>query len=31
VPPTQLTIDGDRMSGSMQGRDGLKIELRKTK
>jgi len=31
VPPTQLTIDGDRMSGSMQGRGGLKIELRKTK
>jgi len=31
VPPTQLTIDGDRMSGSTQGREGLKIELRKTK
>jgi hypothetical protein len=31
VPPTQLTIDGDRMPGSTQGREGLKIELRKTK
>jgi hypothetical protein len=29
APLTQLTIDGDRMSGSMQGREGLKIELRK--
>ena len=31
LPPTHLTIDGDRMSGTMQGRDGLKIDLRRMK
>jgi hypothetical protein len=31
LPPTHLTIDGDRMSGTMQGLDSFKIELRRVK
>ena len=31
VPRTELTIDGNRMYGTSQGRDTLTIELQKTK
>ena len=31
LPPTHLTIDGDRMSGTQQARDSFKIELRRAK
>jgi hypothetical protein len=31
VPATQLTVDGNKMSGTSQGRETLRIELRKTK